>query len=60
MLSKLRSLPTDSATAQYATMLESMCKWDKTRDLIEMIDSWLSSALEVAPAESPTNNKVLI
>lgn len=45
MLSKLRALSAECIPNDYGTMLESMCKWDKVGDVLEMISDWLAASL---------------
>ena len=52
MLSRLRALSVDCVPNDYGTILESMCKWGKIGDVLEMISDWLTVSLATEAASS--------
>ena len=52
MLSRLRALSADCVPNDYGTILESMCKWGKIGDVLEMISDWLTASLATEAASS--------
>ena len=41
-LSKLKALPVDCKEEAFSTMVQSMCRWCKGHDLVDMLSDWLS------------------
>ena len=52
MLSKLRGLSSDSIPNDFGTVLESMCKWGKIGDVLELISDWLADSLATEGSSS--------
>ena len=53
LLSKLKGMNTDNTPEEYGPLIESMCKWQKSRDLLELIADWFEASIVVKdPNES--------
>ena len=53
LLSKLKGMSTDNTPEEYGPLIESMCKWQKSRDLLELISDWFEASIVVKdPNES--------
>ena len=51
VLSKLRSLASaDSASADYASLLTTMCNWKRGNEVLELISDWLEPFLVLTSA----------
>ncbi len=35
----------DNTPEEYGPLIESMCRWEKTRDILELIADWLEESL---------------
>lgn len=52
---------TDNTPEEYGPLIESMCKWQKARDLLEVVSDWLEAAIVVKdPNESDKVGKYLV
>ena len=42
----------DSTTEDYSMLIESMCRWNKQDDILELIIEWLDAALHTEQEDS--------
>ncbi len=47
LLSKLKGMTADNTPEEYGPLIESMCRWEKTKDILELIADWMEESLVV-------------
>ncbi|XP_068160430.1 condensin-2 complex subunit G2 [Antennarius striatus] len=60
ILSRLRRMEERSAPAQYNQLLDCMCSWGQTSDILELITDWLAEALPKQGDKVSAGRKVRI
>ncbi len=53
-MSKLRGMEEDEAREeQFGPLLESLCRWRKAGDLLQLVGEWLEGSVVVPPPSPP-------
>ncbi|XP_059182454.1 condensin-2 complex subunit G2 isoform X2 [Centropristis striata] len=60
VLSRLRRMDSGAVPAQYSQLLDCLCSWGQTADILELITEWLTEALPKQGEKEKTGRKVRI
>ncbi|XP_070709148.1 condensin-2 complex subunit G2 [Pempheris klunzingeri] len=60
VLSRLKRMDPAAAPTQYSQLLDCICSWGQTADVLEVITDWLTEALPKQGDKGNTNRKVRI
>ncbi|XP_034428998.1 condensin-2 complex subunit G2 isoform X1 [Hippoglossus hippoglossus] len=60
VLSRLKRLEPGAVPAQYSQLLDCMCSWGQTADILELVTEWLTEALPKQREKANASRKVRI
>ena len=51
-LSSLSSLPVTTQNTEYGPLLNCLCAWDRTTDVLELINEWIVDGMNAPPKDT--------